>query len=72
MNDDNGSVRNPDRDKRVRDPDQFRYDRRQECLLMIALWEKSRKIDAKENLAYWRAELERIDGRAARLRVRGG
>lgn len=70
MNDDIGKVNNPDRDHRVRDAQRFIHDRRQECLSMIALWEKSRKPHAAEDLRYWRDELASIDRKAAQLEQR--
>ena len=40
-------------------------DRRREILAHIALWERSRKPYAPEELAYWQAELEHLDREAA-------
>ena len=72
MNDDLGSVRDPDGDKRVSDADRFLDDRRRECLAMLALWQRSRKPYAKDEIAYWKAQLKEIDRKAARLRIRDG
>lgn len=40
-------------------------DRRREILATWVLWERSRKPYAREELAYWQAELERLDQEAA-------
>ena len=40
-------------------------DRRREILAHMALWERSRKRWASEELAYWQAELEHLDREAA-------
>jgi hypothetical protein len=69
MSRDIGKVNNPDRDKRVSDADRFLDDRRRECLAMIRLWRRSKKPDAKEDLAYWREQLKEIDLKAARIQL---
>ena len=40
-------------------------DRRRAILAHMALWERSRKRWAPEELAYWQAELEHLDREAA-------
>lgn len=67
---DSGKVNNPGRDRRVSDSDRFLDDRRREAMAMIALWLRSTKPHARDELAYWRGVLKEIDLQAARLRLR--
>ena len=55
----------PAGDNRVHDRDRYLDDRRREILAHIALWERSRKTYAPEELAYWQGELEYLDREAA-------
>ena len=55
----------PAGDNRVQDRDRYLDDRRREILAHMALWERSRKPYAREELAYWQAELEHLDREAA-------
>jgi len=57
----------PDRDSRVRDVTRFLHDRRVEAESMIALWERSTKPWAADELRYWRDVLRLIDAQAAAL-----
>ena len=67
-----GQVHDPDRDRRVSDAERFLDDRRREALAMIALWGRSPKPHAADELKHWRREPRDIDRKAARLAQRDG
>jgi len=64
---DHDTVHRPGRDRRVRDASRFLHDRRVEAESMIALWERSTKPRAADELRYWRDTLRLIDAQAAAL-----
>jgi hypothetical protein len=63
----NRRLKSPEDDRRVIDAERFIDQQRREAMAMIALWERSRKPYAAEELRYWRRELGRIDRDAARM-----
>jgi hypothetical protein len=69
MTDDPGhaDVRRPDRDTRVHDTERFLRDREAEAVAMIALWGRSRKPFAADELSHWRAALARVRRELTRL-----
>lgn len=60
-------VSRPERDRRIGDARRFLEDRRHEATCMIALWERSRKPWAPDELAYWRGVLADVERQIARL-----
>jgi hypothetical protein len=55
----------PDRREDEPETDRVSHDRRVEALSMIALWQKSTKPWAQDELKYWQALLRDIDGNAS-------
>jgi hypothetical protein len=70
MTDDPGhrAVHRPDRDQRVHDAARFLRDREAEAEAMIALWSRSTKPYAADELSHWRAGLARVRRELNRLR----
>jgi len=62
-----GAVNHPEHDHRVRDVDRFMHDRRVEANAAIALWSRSRKPGAAEDIAHWTGVLRDIDRKAAKM-----
>lgn len=65
-----GRANDPNRDQRVTDAVRFLDDRRREASAMAALWLRSTKPCADDELKYWRGVLRDIDKQAARLEER--
>ena len=60
-------VHRPDRDKRVGDAERVLRDREAEAAAMIALWSRSTKPYAADELSHWRAALARVRRELTRL-----